>query len=90
MAIGNIRAYEFEGGAGCAISADIENVSNMTYDNYPITIILYDEQDQELARWENTITLLPNETTTIDQYYLDDEHNNLLNFKKYMIMVPNI
>lgn len=86
MAIGNIRAYEFEGGAGCAISADIENVSNMTYDNYPITIILYDEQNQELARWENLITLLPNEATTIDQYYLDDEHNNLLNFKKYMII----
>ena len=86
LVIGNIRAYVIENEFGCAVNADVENISDITYEDYPITIILYDEQDQELVRFESTITLLPTETTTIAQYYIDEEHNNILNFTKYMII----
>ena len=86
LVIGNIRAYVIENEFGCAVNADVENISDITYEDYPITIILYDEQDQELVRFESTSTLLPTETTTIAQYYIDEEHNNILNFTKYMII----
>lgn len=86
LAIGNIRASKIEGKYGCYISANVENISEIDIENYNIIIILYDSHDKELEKWPVTISLKKAESNTISQFYLDEEHTSLLNFKKFQII----
>lgn len=87
LVIGNVSSGLIEGVYGCVVKAEVKNVSQSDIENVKIKITFYDVENNLLDSIEQTVSLKVGETDLIQEFYFDEEHNELLNFVNYQVVI---
>lgn len=85
IGIANIRAELIDGVYGCMIKADVVNNTSQDLVDYKMIFTLYDDKNNELVSFTQTVNVKAGETDLINEVYLDEDHSNLFDFTQYKV-----
>lgn len=85
IGIANIRAELIDGVYGCMVLADVVNNTAQDLVDYKMIFTLYDDKNNELVSFTQTVNLKVGETDSINEVYLDEDHSNLFDFTQYKV-----
>ena len=85
IGIANIRAELIDGVYGCMIKADVVNNTAQDLVDYKMIFTFYDDKNNELVSFTQTVNVKAGETDLINEVYLDEDHSNLFDFTQYKV-----